>query len=158
MKLTSIFWLLLVALGCYGDVISDAQRFIKSNESFRSHRYPDAKGFAIGYGFTDPKYTAKEYMSQKEADRILLEMVMDIDQYIDKTVRVDLSNNQRIALIDFIYQYGKTRFLNSYLRSLINYASEDKVVMEMARYNKVNGEYNDGVAKRTQRRCLLWQK
>ena len=158
MKLINMLWLLLVAIGCYGNVITDAEAFIKANESFRDKPYRDAKGFAIGYGFTDPQYSSREYMSQEEADRILHDIVLDIDAYIDKRVYVQLTDSQRVALIDFIYQYGKGRFLNSYLRCLINNATEDRVVAEMAKYTKVNGVYNDHVAKRTQKRIELWQK
>jgi len=158
MKLTNLL-LLLVAIGCYGDVITDAEQFVKSNESFRAHRYRDARGWAIGYGFTDPKYTCKEYMDQSEADKILHEIILDIDTYLDKRIYVDLSDSQRIALIDFVYQYGKTRFLNSNLRCLINVrAKEGKILEAFTSYNQVNGVYNDGVAKRSQRRATLWQK
>ena len=161
-KLLSLLMMLVSAI-CFGDARSQAEELIKFNEGFRAEPKHTDIETTIGYGFTASIYTSRKKMTVEEADEILHMYVEDIDKYLDKVVPVPLTVNQRVALIDFVYQYGKTKFLNSYLRSLIIVkANNSLIVKELSKYCYITVKdekvFVTGLYNRTQRRIELWLK
>ena len=148
---------------------------IKSFEKFSETPYRDVNRQAIGWGFNDPQLVKKGYISREEADRILNGYVSSCNGTIDTYVEVPLTDNQRAALIVFIYNVGSGNFASSTLLKKLNRREYTAVASEIKRWNKVkktdangrivrdrNGkiiyEVSPGLVRRREAEANLWLK
>lgn len=156
-----------------GDYITKATDLIKRFETFRETPYQDISKKAIGWGFNDPSLVKRGKMSREEADKILNGYVSSVDGYINTVVKVPLTDNQRAALIVFIYNIGSGNFSSSTLLKKLNNREYTAVASEIKRWNKVkktdakgrvvkdkNGKtvyvVAPGLVKRRQAEANLW--
>ena len=130
-----------------GDYITPATELIKKFETFRSTPYTDVNKKAIGWGFNDPNLVARGHMSEEEANRILEGYVTSIGGYIDTQVKVPLTDNQKAALVVFIYNVGSGNFASSTLLKKLNQRQYGAVPSEMKRWNKVKRVVNGKVVR-----------
>ena len=114
-----------------------ATELIKSFEKFSSLPYRDVNKLAIGWGFNDPKLVKRGYISREDADRILDGYVSSCNGTIDAQVKVPLTDNQRAALVVFVYNVGSGNFTSSTLLKKLNNREYTAVPSEMKRWNKV---------------------
>lgn len=124
-------------------------------EGFRSQPYICAGGVkTIGYGFTDKELTSRDYMSQEEAYRILVDKVVELCARVHVRMRylgyTDLTDAQYYALTSFTYNLG----LGSLDQLTANGTrSKEEIADKMLLYCKAAGQTLQGLVKRR-----AWEK
>src|SRR5512142_1394059 len=121
--------------------------FLKHCEGFSSKAYPDADGHSIGYGtFLDTPEMIAKYLhaeiGEAEASQLMMAKVAKIEQKIDKSVVVPISQNQFDALVAFAYNVGTGQegFGGSTLLRYVNRGKFGDAAREFARWNKSRGK------------------
>ena len=153
---------------------TSATELIKQFETFRSTPYTDVNKKAIGWGFNDRNLVARGHMTKEEANRILDGYVTSIGGFIDTQVKVPLTDNQKAALVVFVYNVGSGNFTSSTLLKKLNQRQYGSVPSEIQRWNKVKRVVNGkivkdkngkiiydvapGLVKRRQAEANLWNK
>ena len=153
---------------------TSATELIKQFETFRSTPYTDVNKKAIGWGFNDRNLVARGHMTKEEANRILDGYVTSIGGFIDTQVKVPLTDNQKAALVVFVYNVGSGNFASSTLLKKLNQRQYGSVPSEIQRWNKVKRVVNGkivkdkngkivydiapGLVKRRQAESNLWSK
>ena len=130
-----------------GDYITPATELIKRFETFRPTPYTDVNKKAIGWGFNDSNLVKRGHMTKEEANEILEGYVSSIGGYIDTQVEVPLTDNQKAALVVFVYNVGQGNFASSTLLKKLNQRQYGAVPSEMKRWNKVKRVVNGKVVR-----------
>jgi len=114
---------------------------------------------AIRHGYLPEGYRLPETMTKAEADALLVEAILpSCNAMVSAVVRVPLTQNQRLALISFVYNCGRGS-----LKTLVsgadrlnggNYAS---VARLLPQYCKAQGVTLRGLARRRAFELALWQ-
>lgn len=120
--------------------------------------YKDLGGdYHVGFG--TPSY-AGERITRKEAVKRAVDHINRIKQTLNETVEPDLSHNQQVALISFIYNIGEYHWKHSTVRKVINKKRFDLVPWAMSMWNKItiNGHKRvcPGLIKRRQYEIRIW--
>lgn len=121
---------------------------IKKYEGFSARPYKCPAGvLTIGYGRT---IDVRPYeITTEEAETIWLDKyVKTIADQILAIVKVELSNNQICALIDFIYNLGIGNFKSSTLLRKINQGDFSAAANEFLKWNKAGGIVLKGLENR----------
>ena len=121
---------------------------IKKYEGFNARPYKCPAGvLTIGYGRT---IDVRPYeITTEEAETIWLDKyVKTIADQILAIVKVELSNNQICALIDFVYNLGIGNFKSSTLLRKINQGDFSAAANELLRWNKAGGIVLKGLENR----------
>lgn len=121
---------------------------IKKYEGFSARPYKCLAGvLTIGYGRT---INVKPYdITTEEAETIWLDKyVKTIADQILAIVKVELSNNQICALIDFVYNLGIGNFKSSTLLRKINQGDFSAAANEFLKWNKAGGIVLKGLENR----------
>lgn len=121
---------------------------IKKYEGFSARPYKCPAGvLTIGYGRT---INVKPYdITTEEAETIWLDKyVKTIADQILVIVKVELSNNQICALIDFVYNLGIGNFKSSTLLRKINQGDFSAAANEFLKWNKAGGIVLKGLENR----------
>ena len=148
MKTILAIFVTIIAISVFaGDYITPATELIKKFETFRSTPYTDVNKKAIGWGFNDPNLVARGHMTEEEANRILEGYVTSIGGYIDTQVKVPLTDNQKAALVVFVYNVGQGNFASSTLLKKLNQRQYGSVPSEIRRWNKVKRVVNGKVVR-----------
>lgn len=125
-----------------------AIELIKKYEGFSARPYKCPAGvLTIGYGRT---IDVRPYeITTEEAETIWLDKyVKTIADQILAIVKVDLSNNQICALIDFVYNLGIGNFKSSTLLRKINQGDFSAAANEFLKWNKAGGIVLKGLENR----------
>lgn len=137
--------------------LSDKGReFIKEFEGFSYKAYQDVKGvWTIGYGHT---HTAEkgQTITEYEADRLLAADVAWAEQAVHELVKVKLNQNQFDSLVEFVFNVGKTQFLESTLLDVLNRGDYLGVPQELVRWNKSGGKRWRGLVRRRLESALMF--
>ena len=175
-KIMVMFAVMFTALSVFADARETAFNFIAKNEGYRANVYKCTAGkLTIGYGFTAKKYVAMKFMSKAQANEILYTYVDACMRVVEDEVKVQLTDNQKAVLCDFIYHFGSGAFRESTLLKVINANQFNRVPSELMRWTKqkkrdangnvvrnANGsivyETVAGLANRAARRVQLWSK
>lgn len=124
---------------------------IKEFEGARLTAYPDpgtgGDPWTIGYGHTGG-VKAVDTCTQEEADLWLLEDCSKAETCIDAHVIPELSENQRAALIAFIFNVGCGAFQGSSMLKLINAANFDAAQQEFKKWCHAGGKVMPGLERR----------
>lgn len=81
--------------------------FIKSQEGFVDHRYKDAGGSSIGYGFYNNRYYKGDHITREEADKVLDRILKEQEDDLSKyPVWNTLNQNQKTAIHSYMYNVG----------------------------------------------------
>lgn len=104
--------------------------------------YKDSVGvWTVGYGSTT-RVIPHQIITQTEADSRL---ILDLDyasRQVDRLIRVPLTQNQRDALIDWVFNLGPTRLTASTLRAVINRGQLDKAPKEIRKWVYARDEHS----------------
>lgn len=125
-----------------------AIELIKKYEGFSARPYKCPAGvLTIGYGRT---IDVRPYeITTEEAETIWLDKyVKTIADQILAIVKVELSNNQICALIDFLYNLGIGNFKSSTLLRKINQGDFSAAANEFLKWNKAGGIVLKGLENR----------
>lgn len=124
------------------DAFGKAVALIAGFEGFSATAYRDANGYSIGYGHfitsSDP-YDENSTISENDAYNLLQSDAQAASNCVDGAVTVDLSDNQRAALISLAYNIGCGAFQGSTLLRLLNAGDYDGAAGQFAAWNKSGG-------------------
>lgn len=131
---------------------------IKNYEGFRSKAYlcPVGKP-TIGYGSTGPDIRLGLVWTQNKALERLHADVARFSKEIDALVKVPLTENQRGALISFVYNIGTTRFSTSTLLRRLNAGDYAAVGPQFLRWVYGEGRVLPGLKARRLAEKALWE-
>lgn len=79
----------------------------------------DGDVWTIGYGHTEDVYEGM-IISKKKAEEFLFGDLKERQNFLNKVIKVPLSQNQFDALMSFLYNRGSGNFLKSRLYKLVN--------------------------------------
>ena len=113
----------------------------------RAYRCP-AGVLTIAVGHTGPDVTEGQIITASDAVRLLYGDMLEADKAIDELVEVPLRENQRAALISFIFNIGRNAFRNSTLLKLINAGNFSAAGLQFARWDKAGKIQLPGLVKR----------
>lgn len=134
-------------------------KLITESEGLELKAYPDpgtgGEPWTIGYGHT--KNVCKGMTCTKEeALKWLRQDVSWAEDAVNELVYVPLTQNQFDALVDFIFNVGRTNFANSTLLRKLNKADYVGAAAEFQRWNKAAGKVLPGLTKRRQKEAQLF--
>lgn len=94
---------------------------IRSHEGLRLKAYLDSVGiWTIGYGDTGPDVVEGLVITKEQAEERLRKRLVEFEGYVNKLVKVTLTQNQFDALVSLVYNIGPTNFSNSTLLRKLN--------------------------------------
>lgn len=131
---------------------------IAKYEGFSAEVYPCPGGHkTIGYGFADPSLVARGHMTRAEADKELGKIVRNELEFVNKRLP-SLTAKQKAAVVSFIFNFGRTKFLNSKYYAQLkagNMANAKTELLEWCNVTRINRVTNlpelvklDGLVKR----------
>ena len=133
------------------------QDLIAGFEGYSATVYQDAAGlWTIGYGHLvkpgDPYYPHGPIseISRDEAQALLEADTATAQGCVDNAVRVPLSENQRAALVSFVYNVGCGAFQSSTLLRRLNAGEYAAAADELDRWVNAGGVQLAGLVKRRQ--------
>jgi lysozyme len=141
--------------------------FLKKKEGFREKAYPDAMGWAVGYGFTKINgVPVKEgdTITREEAEEELVRQTEAHSQF-KKKITVNLTPNQEDALGSFEYNLGSgiwNTTAGKRIISLINSGDLNEAAEIMRRHDKSRNpktgqlEVNPGLVKRREEESKMF--
>jgi lysozyme len=139
----------------------------KQSESCELEAYPDPgtkddpdplkRGipWTIGYGHTKGVYTGMT-CTPEQAEDWLVEDIASSIKTVNDLVKVELSQNQFDALVDFAFNVGRGNFLKSELLQKLNEGRYSEVDDELKEWNLAGGKVMGGLVKRRQREADLF--
>lgn len=142
-------------------MISDADlAYLIKHEALRLNAYRDTAGFwtiGVGHLVTKDKNAPKpEPITREQAMVLLKEDATAADRAISRLVRVPLTENQRRALLSFVFNVGARAFAESTLLRLLNARDYKGAADQLLRWNKSGGKVTDGlVTRREDERALF---
>lgn len=107
---------------------------IKKHESYVPHVYRDSKGYAIGYGHRLLNNDTLTYVSELEAEELLLGDFNKIKTWVSGIN--ELEGNQLLAVSCFTYNCGTVAYMESGLRRAIEKNDSAQVAKEWVRWCK----------------------
>lgn len=116
---------------------------IKASEGFRSKKYRCPAGkWTIGYGHTG-RGVAEREISQLRAEELLLQDIDSADRTVRALVKVPINQEQREALISFVFNLGAANLAGSTLLRKLNVGDYRGCYEEFPNWIYVNksGEY-----------------
>ncbi|MBB6159656.1 lysozyme [Bartonella doshiae] len=134
---------------------------IKQLEGLRLSAYEDAIGvWTIGYGHTSAAGAPDVYkgmqITEKEAEKILLQDLKQFEDHIKYTVTVPLSDKQFAALVSFCYNVGTEAFCRSTLLKKLNQGNYEAVPIELQKWTRAGGKRLQGLINRRAAEAWLW--
>ena len=121
---------------------------IKEFEGCRQVAYQDSVGvWTIGYGHTKTAYEG-QLAIKKTCDKLLAEDIAEFEEYVNKLVKVPLTQNQFDALVVWTFNLGPTNLNESTMLRKLNEGDYGSVPDEMRRWNKAGGEVLNGLVRR----------
>jgi len=131
-------------------------------EGFVPHPYQDPVGiWTIGYGSTRDKsgvpVTAATPPITQAAAKALVERDLRVSfEEITRDVQVPLSDNQRAALADFIYNLGSGNFRSSTLLRKLNAGDYAGAAPEFDKWDHAGGKELAGLLRRREAETKLF--
>lgn len=133
--------------------------FVKDWEQFRARPYNDGFGFmTVGYGHLIKKGERFGVISEDEALGILMADVSIAEEVLNRRIAkgVKLTQQQRDALISFVYNVGETNFATSTMLKKLNVKNFDGASMEFEKWIYSKGKIAPGnVIRRRQEKDIF---
>lgn len=141
---------------------------IRACEGLRLTAYKCPAGVpTIGYGWTGlingkPIIAGVTKITQDEAEKLLTEGLKKYENYVNKNVKVKLTQNQFDALVSFTYNNGEGGLQAMIKSSGLNQGHYENVPARIILYCKanVNGKLQElqGLKTRRLREIVLWNR
>ena len=130
---------------------------IKKFEGCELEAYQDSVGvWTIGYGSTRGVKQG-DVWSQEKAEIMLVDELEEYGAYVEDLVTVPLNQQQYDALTSWTFNLGASNLKRSTLLQVLNKGDYDGVPQQIKRWNKVNGQVNDGLIRRRDAEALLFE-
>jgi len=124
-----------------------------------AYRCPAGK-LTIGYGHTSaagaPEVTEGMTITQEQANQILASDMQKFERQVESLVKVELTQHQFDALVDFCYNEGKGNLVQSSLLRYVNAKQFDKVPAAFMLYNRADGQVLNGLIHRRAEEVKWW--
>jgi lysozyme len=144
----------LVAEAPAGDALDEAAQLATSFEGFSATPYWDPNGRVWTYGFgstrdlnNNPVTATTQPVSRIQAVGLMRRDMTRAATVVSETVRVPLTEHERAALDDFIYNVGEGNFEGSTLLRKLN-AGDPTAADEFLKWNKSGGHVLAGLVRR----------
>jgi lysozyme len=125
------------------------RKLTESFEGLRLVAYQDQGGiWTVGYGHTGPEVHDGYTITAAQADQLLAHDVTTAENAVKRFVTVALTQNEFDAMVDLAFNIGAGNFLKSTLLRLVNQNNFAAAADQFARWNKVSGKVNAGLARR----------
>jgi lysozyme len=135
-------------------------KLLKELEGFRNEAYLDSGGIpTIGYGSTRVNgvpVKMGDTITEPEAEHQLLLDVAWAQTCINQSVHVPLKQNMFDALVCFVYNVGADAFMKSTMLKMLNLQLYDIAANEFLRWDRVNGNENQGLLNRRKKEQALF--
>ena len=130
---------------------------IKKFEGLELEAYQDSVGiWTIGYGHTKGVQEGQK-ITEETAESMLMVELEEFESYVEKLVKVPLTQCQFDALVCWTYNLGPTNLSNSTLLTVLNQARFEDVPKEIRRWNKAGGEVLNGLVRRREAEAMLFK-
>ena len=121
---------------------------IKSFEGLRLSAYKDVVGVVtIGYGTTSGVKMG-DTITKERAEELLREDVKRFEGYVDRLVKVPLTQGMFDALVSFTYNLGPGALEKSTLLDQLNLGDYDGAAEQFDRWTKAGGKVLSGLVRR----------
>jgi lysozyme len=107
-----------------------------------------AKVWTIGYGHTGSEVREGLTWLQHEANAAFLKDVARFESGVETVTTQIISQQQFDALVSLAFNIGMKAYQDSTLLKKLNSGDHVGAACQFARWNKVNGQYNEGLALR----------
>lgn len=110
--------------------------------------YQDQRGlWTIGYGHTAGVHPGQT-ITQEQAEQFLAEDIEAAANFVNRVVRVKLTQGQFDSLVDFAFNVGITNFRNSTLLREINEGRFPEALAQFDLWDHCGGVVNAGLLRR----------
>lgn len=117
-------------------------------EQCRLLAYPDVGGvWTIAFGHTAGVYRGMT-CTKLQAIQWLLDDLRNSESFVNRVVTVVLTQDEFDALVDFVFNVGSGRFLNSTLLRLLNLGNYLGAANEFDKWDHVAGKVVGGLLRR----------
>lgn len=121
---------------------------IKSFEGLRLSAYKcPADVWTIGYG-TTAGVKPGQTITKERAEELLREDLKRFEGYVDRLVKVPLTQGQYDALVSFVYNLGPDALEKSTLLDQLNLGDYDSAAEQFGRWVKAGGKTLAGLVRR----------
>ena len=134
--------------------VAAAEKMAESFEGFRSDPYQDSVGvWTIGFGSTrdghgDPVSAATPPVTQAEARVLAIRDLGAALEAVKREVKVELSDDEAAALIDFVYNLGAGNLESSTLLRKLNAGDFQGAADQFACWDRAGGQVLAGLLRR----------
>ena len=129
---------------------------IKKFEGCELYAYQCSAGvWTIGYGHIKGVSEGMT-ITQEQAEQMLLDELVEYENYINELVSVDLSQNQFDALVSWVYNLGPSNLRSSTLLKVLNSGDYNGVPAQIMRWNKAGGKVLEGLTRRREAEARLF--
>ena len=129
---------------------------IKKFEGLETDSYQcSASVWTLGYGHTRD-VSEGDTCSAEEAEEILVSDLEEFEGYVNKSVDVDLEQNQFDALVAWTFNLGPTNLNSSTLLKTLNNGDYRDVPTQIKRWNRAAGQVVDGLVRRRNAEAKLF--
>jgi|TARA_Y100000289_G_scaffold64752_1_gene77147 lysozyme len=111
--------------------------------------------WTIGYGHIKGVSEGMT-ITQEQAEQMLLDELVEYENYINELVSVDLSQNQFDALVSWVYNLGPSNLRSSTLLKVLNSGDYNGVPAQIMRWNKAGGKVLEGLTRRREAEARLF--
>jgi lysozyme len=146
---------MLVSASLWASSVSTATILLRQAEGYRAQRYWDVSRYSIGYGSIAKP--GEKSITRTEATARLVRTVVALDRQVGRLVKVQLSENQRAALVVFAYNTGLGGLSKSTLLRKINAGKFSEVPSEFRKWKISNGKVSKGLVQRREKEIELWK-
>lgn len=133
--------------------------YIQELEGYSPTAYYCTSGVkTIGYGHAIlPTDDFPDSITKEEALKLLKSDLSKFEQAVNTYVKVDLTQNQFVALVFLCYNIGIEAFRTSTLLKVLNEGHYEEVPIQMRRWNLSKGKVSKGLIKRRELEISLWK-
>lgn len=130
---------------------------VKKFEGCKLEAYQCAAGvWTIGYGSTHGVQEG-DVWSQEKAEVMLIDELEEYGKYVEELVTLPLNQCQFDALASWTFNLGPSNLRSSTMLKVLNSGDYEGVPNQIKRWNKVNGQVNDGLIRRREAEALLFE-
>ena len=143
-----------------------AVSLLKEVEGWSSVAYHDGAGkMTIGWGHMireDEEWLKHTTISKDVGEALLVIDVGRVNYTIDETVKVNLTENQRAALVSLIYNIGDSAWRESTTLKILNNKEYDKMPNRFHMWNKITDPVtkekviSNGLLNRRAKEVVVW--
>lgn len=120
--------------------------------------YQDQGGvWTIGYGHTGPSVHGGMKITEDQAEQLLESDLAGAVAAVNRAVKVDISQSQFDALVDFVFNLGAASLLTSTLLRDVNAGNFSDAAPEFLKWDHCKGVVVNGLLRRRQAEMKLFQ-